>query len=145
MIRVLVVADSGDVLSRITGQLCRLERVDIIAYASGRAPVDAIVRATAPDVVMVDEMCWAGLALARVAEVNEAHPGAVVVGLVERPDAGWIVEGLRAGAAAVVPRDLDHETLALVLDEVISRSITLRPFTDEHKEAPMPATHPKAA
>jgi DNA-binding NarL/FixJ family response regulator len=43
-----------------------------------------------------------------------------VIGLVERPDAGWIVEGLRAGATAVVPRDLDPSTLALVLDEALA-------------------------
>jgi DNA-binding NarL/FixJ family response regulator len=119
MIRVLVVADSGDVLSRVTASLCRVESIDIVAYASGRAPVDAIVRAVGPDIVMVDEMCWPGLALARVDEVRAASPRAVVVGLVERPDAGWIVEGLRAGAAAVVPRDLEPETLRLVLAEAL--------------------------
>jgi DNA-binding NarL/FixJ family response regulator len=120
MIRVLVVADSGEVLSRITEVLCRLAHVDIVAYASGRAPVDAIVRTVAPDVVMVDEMCWAGLAVARVDEVRASRPEAVVIGLVERPDAGWIIEGLRAGASAVVPRDLEPETLSLVLQESLS-------------------------
>lgn len=137
MIRVLVVADCGDVLSRITEVLCKLERVDIVAYASGRAPVDAIVRAVAPDVVMVDEMCWAGLALARVEEVRAADPGAVVVGLVERPDAGWIIDGLRAGASAVVPRDLEPETLDLVLQEALSAAADARFATapDERRAA----------
>lgn len=120
MIRVLVVADCGTVLSRITGALCRLERVDIVAYASGRSSVHAIVRAVAPDVVLVDEMRWAGLAVARVSEVRAAHPAAVVIGLVEHPDAGWIVDGLHAGAAAVVPRDLQPETLSLVLEETLA-------------------------
>jgi DNA-binding NarL/FixJ family response regulator len=120
MIRVLVVADSGDVLARITASLCRLDRVDIAGYASGRAPVGAQVVAIAPDVVLVDEMCWTGLALSRLGEIRDADPSAVVIGLVERPDAGWIVEGLRAGASAVVPRDLEPETLDLVLHEALA-------------------------
>jgi DNA-binding NarL/FixJ family response regulator len=135
MIRVLVVADCGEVLSRITGVLCRLDRVDIVAYASGRAPVGAIVRAVAPDVVMVDEMCWAGLALARVHEIRETDPGVVIIGLVERPDAGWIVEGLRAGAAAVVPRDLEPETLDLVLREELAPAPLTATHTDERRAA----------
>jgi DNA-binding NarL/FixJ family response regulator len=138
MIRVLVVADSGDVLAGITGVLSQLERVDIVAYATGRSPVDAIVRAVAPDVVMVDEMCWAGLAVARVREIRASRPGAVVIGLVERPDAGWIVDGLRAGADAVVPRDLEPETLDLVLREELASRGAATPLhiqTDERRAA----------
>ena len=133
MIRVLVVADAGDVLARVTASLCRLDSVDIVAYASGRTPVDAIVRAVGPDVVMVDEMCWPGLALARVEETRVAAPSAVIVGLVERPDAGWIVEGLRAGAAAVVPRDLEAETLRLVLQEALA--VPARPIPEHERRA----------
>jgi DNA-binding NarL/FixJ family response regulator len=120
MIRVLVVADSGDVMQRVTATLCQIDRVDIVAYASGRTPVDQVVRAVGPDVVLLDEMCWPGLALTRLAEVREACPLAVVIGLVERPDDSWIVEGLKAGAGAVVPRDLEPETLQLVLGEALA-------------------------
>lgn len=135
MIRVLVIADSGDVLAGITGALCRIPRVDIVAYASGRAHVDAIVRALAPDVVMVDEMCWPGLALRRVGEVRRACSEAAVVGLVERPDAGWIVEGLRAGAAAVIPRDLEPGTLSMVLSDVLATRAAPDPLAPRARSA----------
>lgn len=120
MIRILLVADSGDVLSEVTDVLRRLEQVDIVAYANGRTRVDAIARAVAPDVALVDEMCWTGLATARIGEILQAQPSAVVLGLVGRPDAGFILEGLRAGASAVVPRDLQPETLRLVLGEALA-------------------------
>jgi DNA-binding NarL/FixJ family response regulator len=120
MIRTLIVADAGNVLAAITSSLCRLERVDIVAYASGRARVDAVVRAVGPDVVLVDEMRRPGQALERIAEVRAAEPLAAVVGLTDRPDSSWVADALRAGATAVVPRDLAPETLGLVLSEALT-------------------------
>jgi DNA-binding NarL/FixJ family response regulator len=120
MIRTLIVADAGDVLAAITSTLCRLERVDIVAYASGRARVDSVVRAVGPDVVLVDEMRRPGQALERIAEVRAAEPLAAVVGLTDRPDSSWVADALRAGATAVVPRDLAPETLGLVLREALT-------------------------
>jgi DNA-binding NarL/FixJ family response regulator len=120
VIRTLVIADASTSRASLTGALCSLPEVDIVAHASGSAPVGPIVTAIRPDVVFVDELRWVGEAVARVREVRLAHPAAVVIGLVERPDAGWIVDGLRAGATAVVPRDLDPTTLALVLDEALA-------------------------
>jgi DNA-binding NarL/FixJ family response regulator len=120
VIRTLIVADAGNVLAAITSSLCRLEHVDIVAYASGRARVDAVVRAVGPDVVLVDEMRRPGRALERIAEVRAAEPLAAVVGLTDRPDSSWVAEALRAGATAVVPRDLSPETLGLVLREALA-------------------------
>lgn len=126
MIRALVIADSSPTRTSITGALCAISAVDIVAHASGAAPVGALVETIRPDVVFVDELRWVGEAVARVREVRAAHAEAVVIGLVERPDAGWIVDGLRAGATAVVPRDLDPITLALVLDEALNSRVNER-------------------
>jgi DNA-binding NarL/FixJ family response regulator len=116
--RVLIVADEGAVLAAITAAVCRLDRVEIAGYASGRAHVDRIVAAMAPDVVLVDEMRWSGLALARIAEARAADALSVIVGLAHRADADWIVEGLRAGATAVVPRDMPPATFSQLLREL---------------------------
>jgi DNA-binding NarL/FixJ family response regulator len=120
VIRTLIVADAGSVLAAITSSMCRLEHVDIVAYASGRTRVDQVVGAVGPDVVLVDEMRRPGQALERIAEVRAAAPLAAVVGLTDRPDSSWVAEALRAGATAVVPRDLAPETLGLVLGEALS-------------------------
>jgi DNA-binding NarL/FixJ family response regulator len=125
MIRVIVVADSGPVMASVTQSLNGIAHVEIAGYASGRGQVGAMVRALSPDIVLIDEMCRAGLAVSRVAEIRSVAPGTVVVGLVEHPDTGWVVEGLRAGAAAVVPRDMAPETLALVLAEALQARTNL--------------------
>ncbi len=119
MIRALVVADSGIAMSAVTAKLCRIDALDIVAYASGRARVDHVARLVAPDVVLVDEMCWPGLALARIAEVRSVAPLAAVIGLTSRTDGEWTAAGLQAGASAVIPSDLSRETLELVLREVL--------------------------
>ena len=122
MIRVLVIGESTPARAGITQSLCRIDDVDIIAHARGRSSVFTLVATLRPDVVFVDELRWASLAVTRVREALQAHPDAVVIGLVEHPDAGWIVEGLRAGATAVVPRDLQPSTLARVLHEALHDS-----------------------
>jgi DNA-binding NarL/FixJ family response regulator len=120
MIRALVIGESSRTRASLTRALCSIERIDIVAHARGHASVFALVEMLRPDVVFVDEQRFAGQAVARVREVRAACPAAVVIGLVDRPDAGWIVDGLRAGATAVVPRDLHATTLALVLDEALA-------------------------
>jgi DNA-binding NarL/FixJ family response regulator len=119
VIRVLLVADSGPVMASVTASLWQIAAVDIAGHASGRSRVAALVRSIQPDVVVVDQMCWTGLALTRIAEVRDADPRVPVVGLMAHADADWAPDGLRAGAAAVVPRDLHPHTLELVLREAI--------------------------
>jgi DNA-binding NarL/FixJ family response regulator len=120
MIRTLVVADSGPAMASITASLSTLLHVEIVGYASGRAPVAAVVHSLVPDVVLVDQMRHASRALERITETRACEPGVAVVGLAERPESLWMGDALHAGANAVVPRDLDGATLALVLDEVLA-------------------------
>lgn len=118
MIRVLVIADSGAAMAAITGSLAALPGVDIAGYASGRARVDRILSSTPVDVVLVDEMI-PGLARTRVEEIRATHPGAAIVGVTTGAESRWAREGLLAGAAAVVPRDLAPATLGVVLRDVL--------------------------
>lgn len=120
MIRALIVGDSSPARASLTRALCSLEGVEVIAHARGRSSVFSLVETLRPDVVFVDEQRWTGHAIARVRDALAAYPPTVVIGLVELSDAGWIVEGLRAGAAAVVPRELGASTLGLVLDEALA-------------------------
>jgi DNA-binding NarL/FixJ family response regulator len=123
MIRVLIVADSGEVMASVTASLCGLDSVDIVGYASGRNPVARLAAAADADLVLVDEMCWPGLALTRIAEVREASPRSVVVGLTGSDTAGWVIDGLNAGASAVVPRRLAPETLSTVLQSALDTQL----------------------
>jgi DNA-binding NarL/FixJ family response regulator len=118
MIRLLVVADSGPVMSAITQSLGPLPGVEIVAYASGRARLGAVVTAMSPDVVLIDEMRRSGRAAERIAEVHSALPDIGVIGLTGSLESPWVIEALRAGASTVVPSDLDGTTLGAVIHEV---------------------------
>jgi DNA-binding NarL/FixJ family response regulator len=120
MIRVLLVADSGSVMAEITATLAELPHVDIVGYASGRSRLAAIVASLDPDVVLVDEMHRPGEAASRIAETLDAQPSVAVIGLTDRPESLWAAGALRAGANAVVPRELAPATLGLVLAEVLA-------------------------
>lgn len=121
MIRTLIVADTGAAMASATATLCELAEVDIVAYASGRARVDTVVGATAPDVAFVDEMRGAGQAAERIREVRAAGPDIVVVGLTARPDSDRALAMLAAGASTVVPHGLEPATLDQILREVLGR------------------------
>lgn len=120
MTRVLIVADSGADMAALTGTLARLVSVDIVAYASGAAPIGAIVTAARPDVVLVDEMPHTPRAALRIAEASAASSRPGVVGVTERVEGGWAPDALRAGADAVVPREIAPGALGLVLAEVVA-------------------------
>jgi DNA-binding NarL/FixJ family response regulator len=119
MTRALIVADSGPAMAALTQALRRMPEVDIVRYASGRNPISLITRASAPDLVLIDEMHWRDAALARLAEARREAPGAAVVVLAAEPDAVWLADALRAGAAAVLPGGVEAATLELVLREVL--------------------------
>lgn len=126
MIRTLVVADSGVAMRAITASLSQLPQVAIVAYASGRAPLAAVVEAVSPDVVMVDQMRHPGRALDRIAETRDLPTA--VIGLAERADGPWVGAALHAGATAVVPRDLEPRVLVSVIRDVL----------DPRRLAPLP-------
>jgi DNA-binding NarL/FixJ family response regulator len=119
--RAVVIADSGPVLASVTRALVELGGVDIVRHASGRNRVGALVRGFAPDLVLIDEMHWPPLALARVREVRAAAPAASVVVLAEQLEGRWLADALRLGAAAVMPASADPDTFRQVLSEVLAR------------------------
>jgi DNA-binding NarL/FixJ family response regulator len=126
MIRVVVVADSGVVMSAVTASLSRLAHVEIAAYANGSSHIDAVVHGVRPDVVLIHQMDRTGEALQRIAEIRSADPRAAVLGLSDAPGSRWVVEALRAGATAVVPADLQAATLDIVLRELVGAPAPVR-------------------
>jgi DNA-binding NarL/FixJ family response regulator len=120
MMRTLIVAGDGRVLAELTSVLREIPTVDIAAYANGRARIDRIIEALHPDVVIVEEMRRPALAVTRIADAHAADPACVIIGLTEGADASWAADGLRAGASAVVPRDLSANVMQQVLVEAIA-------------------------
>jgi two-component system response regulator NreC len=124
MIRALVIADSGAAMAAITGSLSALPHVHIAAYASGRSSVGALATATAPHVVLVDEMDEPSAAVRRIEEICSAAPATSVVGLSRHPNSAWVADARRAGAWAVVSCDLEATALDVVLREAAAAHLT---------------------
>ena len=115
MITVVIVADSGAALQRLTEMLSVLPDVHIARHCHGRGAVEAQIAARKPDLVVMDEMHWPRLALRRIAEVQ-----APVVLCTSRPEARWLGDALRAGARAVVPHSAGAATLRQVMGEALA-------------------------
>jgi DNA-binding NarL/FixJ family response regulator len=120
VISVALIANSGPALEAMTRSLTSLPGVHIVRHCHGHARIGAGLRRCAPDLVLLDEMHWPGLALRRLEELRHELPNARVVVRAARPEAGWLADALRAGASAVVPATAGAETLGVVLAEVVS-------------------------
>jgi DNA-binding NarL/FixJ family response regulator len=118
MIGVAIIADNGAAMRRLSEILSELPDVHIVRHCSGGAPVAATVAATAPDVVLLDELRWPGMTVQRIAEIRAMSDAPVIV-CAARLDAGWLADALRAGASALVPRAADATTLRTVIGEVV--------------------------
>jgi DNA-binding NarL/FixJ family response regulator len=119
VISVVIVADSGAALRRLSELVNALPDVDILRHLSGGAPVGATVAAAAPDVVVLDELRWPGMTVRRIAEMSELSRARVIV-CASQLEAGWLADALRSGASAVIPRSADAATLRIVLGEVLA-------------------------
>lgn len=121
MIAVVVVADTGAALRRLSETLDELPDVRIVRYCSGGAPVGRTLAAVDPDVVLLDELRWPRMTVQRVEEITE-HARARTIVCAARLEAGWLAEALRAGAAAIVPRSAGSATLQVVIREVLEET-----------------------
>jgi len=122
MTRVIIVADSGAALANLTAAVETVPGAFIVRHGSTTGPLEGLVASLAPDLVIIGDLLAPDRALARLAEVRRAAPGAKVVVLSSTPEADWLADVLRAEAAAVVPGGVEPHTLGLVLSEVLAPS-----------------------
>jgi DNA-binding NarL/FixJ family response regulator len=120
MTRVIVVADSGSVMSDLTAAIGSVPGWYIVRHGSGRAPLDRLVAHMEPDLVVIGDLAVPAEAIARLTEVRRAAPAAKVVILSSTPDADWLVDALRAEVSALLPANVAPHTLAIVLREVMA-------------------------
>lgn len=125
MTRVVVVADSGSVMSDLTAAIGLIPGAYIVRHGSGRASLDRLVAHIEPDLVVIGDLKLPVEALTRLGEVRRAAPAAKVVILSSTSDASWLADALRAKASAVLPGTIAPHTLAIVLREVLADRPTL--------------------
>jgi len=120
MTTVVMVADCGSEMARLTAAISALPNMEIVRYASGRTPVSRIVAAHAPELVLIGDMMPRQVTLDRVVEARAAAPRAAVVVLAADAGARWFATALRAGATAVLPGEPSMKALGAVLREVLA-------------------------
>ena len=99
MTRVVVVADSGEGLAALTTAVGSMPGACVVRHGSGAAPLDRMVGAIAPDLVVIGALRTGDRAVARLAEVRRAAPAAQVVVLSSDAETGALAGALRAEAA----------------------------------------------
>jgi len=120
MTRLIIIADGGPALERLSDALSHMDGVALLRHLGGRRPVAPHLQRLAPDLVFIDEPAWSPLPLALIREVRSAAPAAAVIVRAAEPTADWLADALMAGATAVLPAVADGPTLALVVQEVMA-------------------------
>jgi DNA-binding NarL/FixJ family response regulator len=119
MTSVVIIADSGAEMARLTAEVYAARGLTLVRHASGRVSVDRIVADHSPALVVLGEMSPRRLVLERLAEIRRASPASKVVVAASEPDARWLALALSAGASAVVPGGPSSKALGTVLHEVL--------------------------
>jgi len=122
MTRVVIVAGSGPGLANLTTAVATVPGAYVVRHLSGAGPLERLVAALAPDLVILGDLFFPAPALARLAEVRRAAPAAKVVMISSGPEVGWLADALRAHASAILPGNLEPRTLGVVLREVLATS-----------------------
>jgi chemotaxis response regulator CheB len=117
MIRVVLVADSGAVLARLTAAVALLPGAYIVRHSSSCGRVDRLVAALAPDLVVVGDLVEPLNGPARLAEIERAAPAAQVV---------------------LAPGTLEPPALGALLRDVMTQGLVRRLLPDD-REAPAAA------
>jgi DNA-binding NarL/FixJ family response regulator len=115
---VVIVTDNGFAAEAIRRSFRGTSGVRVAGYVDGRRSCSAAVAEAAPDVVIVDEMTWSDNAVARIAEIRRATPGAKIIVLTAQPDADWLGNAVRAGADAAIAKTVQPTTLGLLVREI---------------------------
>lgn len=138
MTRVVVVADSGAVLASLTAAVGTVPGASVVRHGSSVCRLDRLVAPLAPDLVLIGDLQVPQDALARLAEVRAAAPHAQVVVLSSSPEASWLADALRAQASAVLPGNLEPNTLGVVLREVLAgRDATVHRLPERPADVPI--------
>jgi hypothetical protein len=98
MTSVVIIADSGAEMARLTAHVHAARGMTLVRHASGRVPVARIVADHRPSMVLLGEMSPRRLVRERLAEIRRSSPETQVV---------------------VVPDGMSAKALEIVLHEVL--------------------------
>jgi DNA-binding NarL/FixJ family response regulator len=118
--RVVIIADNGAELARLTASVRTIRGAEIVRHASGHTSVARLVARFAPTLVVIGEMTPRALTFQCVREVRSASPRSAVVVLAATAGARWLAEALQAGATAALPVETGPAALEVVVSEALT-------------------------
>ena len=127
MIRVLVVANIRIYREGLTDALARVEQLAVVAGVSSLDAALQELRASRPDVVLVDMAMEAGLATARA--LLSAEPGLRVIALGVPDVEKDLIACAEAGIAGLVPREASLNDLVATLESTARGELMCSPRT----------------
>ncbi|MBJ7340172.1 response regulator transcription factor [Mycolicibacterium sp.] len=113
-IRLVLVDDHAILREGLRSVLERQDGLVVVGEASSEAEAEAVVRATAPDVVLLDLKLSAGSeyeGLSLCGKLSAAHPGIGLLVLTTFLDEDLVVRAVHAGARGYVVKDVDTTEL----------------------------------
>jgi len=120
MTSVVIIADNGAELARLTASARTIRGAEIVRHANGRTPVARLVARYSPTLVVVGEMSPRRLTFERVSEVRRACPQTTIVVIAATAGARWLAEALQSGATAALPAETGPAALAALLEESLT-------------------------
>jgi DNA-binding NarL/FixJ family response regulator len=127
MTSVMIVADNGADMARLTASVKTVRGMEIVRHASGHAPVARLVAAHGPALVLIGELSPRSRTFERVREVRAAAPDSAVIVVAAAAGARWLPRALQAGATAALPGEQSTPGLASVLEEVLASDLNAAP------------------
>lgn len=120
MTSVVIVADNGPAMARLTSTVRTIRGLEIVRHANGQASVARLVARYAPTLVVVGEMTPRRLTFDRVREIRAASPASTIVVIAATAGARWLAEALRDGASAALPTEAAPAALEALLEEALA-------------------------
>jgi DNA-binding NarL/FixJ family response regulator len=123
----LLIADRPAVVRSLRLALRSAVGFQIADVVDGRGPCRGTLRAHAPDVVVVDELCQRANVLTRLREARSELPDAAIVLLSTGMDRPALDAAFAAGADAVMSRRVKGAAFGTVLREVVHGTVVNTP------------------
>jgi DNA-binding NarL/FixJ family response regulator len=119
MKRLVVVADSSLIVEAIRIGLRTSGEFDLLGHANGPTTSARTIAASAPDVVLVDDMDHSELAVSLIREIKEENETITVLVLTVRMDPEWLDRVFDAGASGAISKAIQPVALSTLVRETL--------------------------
>jgi DNA-binding NarL/FixJ family response regulator len=123
MISAVIVAGNPLAGESIRRALAQVMACRVVVCVDGRASCAVAIARVRPDLVLIDDMPVPRTRLMRIRESRSAAPGAKILLLTGRMEAGGLAEAAAAGIDAAIAKQIDPASLGTLIREVSAGNV----------------------